>query len=101
MLSCMGSFNEMLVATSEGGQSIEGTAAGGVSGFAFAAGESAFASMDLMLDRTTSDPDGVEVWDGPRVNVALLALFSAAGPTPATTVDDLFRSACRLAGWCV
>ena len=100
MLSCMGSFNEMLVVSSEGGQSIEGTAAGGVSGFA-AAGESAFASMDLMLDRTTSDPDGVEVWDGPRVNVALLALFSATGATPATTVDDLFRSACLLAGWCI
>ena len=99
MLSCMGSFNEMLVVSSEGGQSIE-EAAGGVSGFA-AAGESAFASMDLMLDRTTSDPDGVEVWDGPRVNVALLALFSATGPTPATTVDDLFRSSCLLAGWCV
>jgi len=85
-LCCMWSLNEMLVVSSEGGQSIEvveddeGLAAAGVS---------AVARMDLMLDRTKSDPEGLEVRDGPRVDFALLALFPATWPTPTGSANDL------------
>ena len=80
LLCCMWSLNERLVVSSEGGQSIEV-----VEGDA-----GAVARIDLMLDRTMSDPEGVEVRDGPRVvDAAFLALFSATWPAPTATSDDL------------
>ena len=86
----MGSLSEMLFVSSEGGQSIEGVE--GDSGFA--AGESAVARMDLMLDRTMSDPEGVEVRDGPWLDFAILGLFSATWPTPPAAADGLLCSGC-------
>ena len=91
----MGSLSEMLVVSSEGGQSIE--VVEGDAGFA--AGASAVARMDLMLDRTMSDPEGVEVLDGPWVDFAILGLFSATWPTPPVAADDgLLWSGCLANG---